>query len=202
MPASSVEESTVSASQVQGAIVRAARKQRISLGGKAALLVAACALGILLRVPALYNSEYDFNSDEAVNALVMKHMMQGREFAVFNWGTTYYGVVEGIFAIPFVAVLGYSPLAFKLSALIGFLILQVSFFLLGRSLYGASAGIAAAAFLAILSPMLIVWSTMASGGYCLIVGWGTLTVLYGLNVARRPSVARATVLGWLLGFGF
>ena len=57
--------------------------------GRVALLLAAVALGILLRVPALYNSEYDFNSDEAVNALVVKHMLEGREFSFFNWGTTY-----------------------------------------------------------------------------------------------------------------
>jgi hypothetical protein len=164
-------------------------------------LLAALALGILLRVPALYNSVYDFNSDEAVNALVMKHMLEGREFTFFNWGTNYYGIVEGLFAVPFVALFGYDPLAFKLSALVGFLILQVSVFLLGRRLYGASAGIAAVAFLSVLSPMLIVWSTMASGGYCLIVGWGTITALYALHLARRLSVARVAVLGWLLGFG-
>jgi hypothetical protein len=170
-------------------------------GGWVALLPAAVAVGILLRIPALYNSAYDFNSDEAVNALVMKHMLEGREFSFFNWGTNYYGIVEGIFAVPFVALLGYEPLAFKLSALIGFLILQVSVFLLGQRLYGASAGIAAAAFLSVLSPMLIVWSTMASGGYCLIVGWGTITALYAFHLTRRPSVAGAAVLGWLLGFG-
>lgn len=170
-------------------------------GGRVALLLAAVALGILLRVPLLYNSTYDFNSDEAVNALVMKHMLEGREFSFFNWGTNYYGIVEGLFAVPFVALFGYEPLAFKLSALVGFLILQVSVFLLGRRLYGASAGIAAAAFLSVLSPMLIMWSTMASGGYCLIVGWGTITALYALRLARRPSVAGAAVFGWLLGFG-
>jgi 4-amino-4-deoxy-L-arabinose transferase-like glycosyltransferase len=170
-------------------------------GGWVALLLAAVALGILLRVPALYNSVYDFNSDEAVNALVMKHMLEGREFSFFNWGTNYYGIVEGLFAVPFVALLGYEPLAFKLSALVGFLILQVSVFLLGRRLYGTSAGIAAAAFLSVLSPMLIVWSTLASGGYCLIVGWGTITALYAFHLARRPSVVGAALFGWLLGFG-
>lgn len=169
--------------------------------GWVALLPAAIALGILLRVPALYNSVYDFNSDEAVNALVMKHMLEGREFSFFNWGANYYGIVEGVFAVPFVALFGYEPLAFKLSALVGFLILQVSVFLLGRRLYGASAGVAAAAFLSVLSPMLMVWSTLASGGYCLIVGWGTISVLYALRLVRRPSVVGAAVLGWLLGFG-
>lgn len=202
MPASSGEESFISASRLQGAGGNAARAQRLSFrGGKAALLLAAVALGILLRIPALYNSKFDFNSDEAVNALVVKHMMEGREFSFFNWGTTYYGVVEGVFSVPFIGLIGYEPLAFKLSALLGFLILQVSVFLLGRRLYGASAGIAAAVLLSVLSPMLIVWSTMASGGYCLIVGWGTITALYALHLSRRLSIAGAAFLGWLLGFG-
>jgi hypothetical protein len=198
----SVEGTSSSAPRVKGSDGHSVKGRHPSFrGGRVALLLAALALGILLRVPALYNSKYDLNSDEAVNALVMKHMLEGREFSFFNWGTTYYGVVESLFAVPFVALFGYEPLAFKLSALIGFLILQVSVFLLGQRLYGASAGIAAAAFLSVLSPMLIVWSTMASGGYCLIVGWGTITALYALYLARRPSVARAAVLGWLLGFG-
>jgi hypothetical protein len=202
MHTGSGEETSSSAPRLRGTGGDPVRAQRPGFrGGRAALLLAAVALGILLRVPALYNSEYDFNSDEAVNALVMKHMLEGREFSFFNWGTTYYGVVEGLFAVPFIALFGYEPLAFKLSALVGFLILQVSVFLLGRRLYGAGAGIAAAAFLSVLSPMLILWSTMASGGYCLIVGWGTITALYALHLARRPSVARAAVFGWLLGFG-
>jgi hypothetical protein len=168
---------------------------------RAALLLAAVVLGILLRIPALYNSRYDFNSDEAVDALVIKHMLEGREFSLFNWGTNYYGIVEGVFAVPFVALFGYEPLAFKLSALIGFLILQGSVFLLGRRLFGTSAGIASVAFLSVLSPMLIEWSTLASGGFCLIVGWGTITALYALHLASRPAVPRAVGFGWLLGFG-
>jgi hypothetical protein len=202
MSTSSGEDSSIFASRLQNEGVNAAWGQRLSFrGGKAALLLAAFALGILVRVPVLYNSRFDFNSDEAVNALVVKHMLEGRDFSFFSWGTTYYGLVEGLFAVPFVALFGYEPLAFKLSALVGFLILQVSVFLLGRRLYGASAGIAAVAFLSVLSPMLIVWSTMASGGYCLIVAWGTISTLYAFHIARRPSVASAAFLGWLIGFG-
>jgi hypothetical protein len=178
------------------------RKWRLSArAGSVALLLASLVLGILLRVPALYNSTYDFNSDEAVNALVIKHMIEGRGFSFFNWGATYYGIVEGLIAIPFIALLGYEPLAFKLSALLGFLILQVSVFLLGGRLFGTKAGIAAAAFLSVLSPMLIVWSTLAAGGYCLIIGWGTITALYASHFIQQPSVTRAAILGWLLGFG-
>lgn len=169
--------------------------------GWIALLLAAIALGILLRVPHLYNSTYNFNSDEAVNALVIKHMLEGREFSLFNWGTTYYGIVEGLFAVPFISLLGYKPLAFKLSALVGFLILQVAVFLLGRRLYGTSAGIIGVAILSVLSPMMIVWSLLASGGYCLIVGWGTIAAYFGLTLTRRFSIGRLAIFGWLLGFG-
>src|ERR1044072_3215871 len=169
--------------------------------GGAALLLAAIVLGLLLRIPALYNSRYDFNSDEAVNALVIKHMLEGREFSLFNWGTNYYGIVEGLFAVPFVALFGYVPLAFKLSALMGFLILQGSIFLLGRRLFGPSARFVSVALLSVFSPMLIVWSTLASGGFCVIVGWGAGTPLYALSLAKRPTVSRVIGFGWLLGFG-
>lgn len=196
------EDPSISASRFPGADGNGVRGPRLSWrSSQVALLLVAFALGILVRIPTLYNSKFDFNSDEAVNALVVKHMLEGRDFSFFNWGTTYYGVVEGLFAVPFVALFGYTPLAFKLSALVGFLILQLAVFLLARRLYGESAGIAAVALLSVLSPMLIVWSTMASGGYCLIVGWGTLTALYAFHFGRRPSVIRAAVLGWLIGFG-
>lgn len=115
-----MEETSSSAPRLQGAVGNPTGGRRPGFsGGRAALLLAAVALGILLRVPALYNSGFDFNSDEAVNALVVKHMLEGREVSFFNWETTYYGVVEGLLAVPFVALFGYEPLAFKLSALIG-----------------------------------------------------------------------------------
>lgn len=166
-----------------------------------ALILAA---SVLPRIPVLYNSPYSFNSDEAVNALVIKHLLERGEVTLHNWDATYYGITEGLLAVPFVWIDGYTPLAFKLSALAGFLLLLVVTYLLGSRLYGRPAGLAAAALLAFFSPQLVLWSTLASGGYTLVIAWGTLTlfVFEGLRSRPRPLPAwRPALFGAMLGFG-
>jgi hypothetical protein len=150
----------------------------------------------------LANAEASFSSDEAVNALAVQHLLAGRELSAFSWDATYYGMAEGLLAVPFVALLGPTALAFKLSAVTGFLALLVAVFSLGRALYGETEGLVTAALLAVFSPQLLRWSTLAVSGFCLIVAWGTLTLLYLLKVLRAPSPLRFAALGILAGFGF
>jgi hypothetical protein len=159
------------------------------------------AASVLPRLPILYNAAALFNSDEAVNALVIKHLLAGKELTLFNWGATYYGIVEGLLAVPFIGLLGTIPLAFKLGALTGFLLLVVAAFLLGRELYGRDAGLCAAALLIAFSPQLVFWSTLASSGYCLIAAWGTVTLLVIARLRRAPSAMAIAGLGFMLGFG-
>ncbi|HWM90327.1 MAG TPA: glycosyltransferase family 39 protein [Thermoanaerobaculia bacterium] len=166
------------------------------------LLGLVLAASLLPRLPLLANAEAGFTSDEAVNALAVQHLLDGREISAFSWDATYYGMVEGLLAIPFVAVLGPTALAFKLSAVVGFLLLVVAVFLLGRALYGETEGIVAAALLTVFSPQLLFWSTLAVSGFCLIVAWGTLTLLCLLRVLKTPSTLRFAMLGFLAGFGF
>ncbi len=154
------------------------------------------------RLPLLANAEAGFTSDEAVNALAVQHLLDGRAFSAFSWDATYYGMVEGFLAIPFIALLGPTGLAFKLSAVVGFLLLVLAVYSLARALYGEAEGLAAAALLAVFSPQLLRWSTLAVSGFCLIVAWGTLTLLYLLRVLRAPSPVRFATLGFLAGFGF
>jgi hypothetical protein len=163
-----------------------------------ALILAA---SVLPRLPILCNAAALFNSDEAVNALVIKHLLAGRELTLFNWGATYYGIVEGLLAVPFVGLLGTTALAFKLGALCGYLLLVAAAFLLGSELYGRAGGLSAAALLIAFSPQLVFWSTLASSGYCLIVAWGTLTFLALARLRRAPSALAAAGLGFMIGFG-
>lgn len=168
----------------------------------ALLLGLLLAASLLPRIPLLANAEAAFTSDEAVDALAVQHLLAGTEISAFNWDTTYYGIVEGLMAIPFVAVLGPSALAFKLSAVVGFLALLVAVFSLGRALYGEAEGLAGAALLAVFSPQLVFWSTLAAGGYCLVVAWGTLTLLCFLHALRAPARRlRFAALGFFAGFG-
>jgi hypothetical protein len=156
------------------------------------------------RLPVLYNAADAFNSDEAVNALVIKHLLERGELTLHNWDATYYGIVEGLLAVPFVWIGGYTPLAFKLSAIVGFLLLLLASYLLGARLYGRAEGLTAAALLAVFSPQLVLWSTLASGGYTLVIAWGTFTfaVFAALLAGPRPLPAwKLALFGWILGFG-
>jgi hypothetical protein len=156
------------------------------------------------RLPVLYNAADAFNSDEAVNALVIKHLLERGELTLHNWDATYYGIVEGLLAIPFVWIDGYTPLAFKLSAIVGFLLLLLATYLLGARLFGRAAGLTAAALLAAFSPQLVLWSTLASGGYTLVIAWGTFTfaAFSALIAGPRPLPAwKLALFGWILGFG-
>ncbi|HVS00708.1 MAG TPA: glycosyltransferase family 39 protein [Thermoanaerobaculia bacterium] len=169
------------------------------------LLLLIAALSVVPRLPFFANAAAGFNSDEAVNALVIKHLVEGKERTFYSWDATYYGLVEGVMALPFVWAQGFTPLAFRLAAFLGFLLLLAVTFLLGRRLFGTAEGLVAAALLAVFSPLAVLWSTMASGGYLLVVAWGTLTLLW-LDVVRglppeRRAGWRWVVLGFLLGFG-
>jgi len=164
-------------------------------------LLAVLGTGLALRVPALVNAAGLLNSDEAVNALFIRHLVAGRELALHPWDVTYYGIVEGLLALPFAAVLGFTPLAFKLAAVVGFLALQLGVFRLGRQLYGTNEGIAAALLLAAFSPQLVSWSTLAVGGIVLTVAWGTWTLCRLHTLGREPSPWRVASLGLMVGFG-
>ena len=164
-------------------------------------LLAVLALGLLPRLPLLYNAAALFNSDEAVNALTIRHLFGG-EIRLHAWGVTYYGLTEGLLALPFVAVLGSTALAFKLAAVAAFLALLGAVYLLGRQIYGPGAGLAAAALLALFSPQAVRWSSMAASGLALIVAWGTLVLLWHERLRRRPPRApELFAFGCFAGFG-
>jgi len=168
---------------------------------QALALLAIFGAGLALRIPRLINAAAYLSSDEAVDALFMRHLVAGRELALHPWSVSYYGIVEGLLALPFAAVLGLTPLAWKLGAVVGFLALQYGVFRLGRQLYGTNEGIAAALLLAAFSPQLVSWSTLAAGGIVLVVGWGTLTLCRLQTLWRDPSSWRAASLGFMIGFG-
>ena len=166
-----------------------------------AAVLALIALAGLVRLPVFLNAWGDFNSDEAVNALVIRHLLTQGELALHSWDTTYYGMVEGWIALPFVGLLGFEPMAFRLGAFAGHALLMAWTFALGRRVFGAAVGLVAAAILAVLSPQVVQWSTLASGGYLLTVAWGTLSFLVLEATRRRPTLPRLALLGFVLGFG-
>lgn len=165
-----------------------------------AVLALLLAAAVLPRVPLLASAAHAFIADEAVDALVVQHLLRG-EPALYNWDTTYYGIAEGLLTIPLVWLLGATPFAFKLGAVVLFLALVALVFLLGAQVYGPREGLAAAALLVAFSPQLVRWSTLAAGGFGLLAAWGTLTLCHVHALRAREPRAGWVLLGFLIGFG-
>jgi hypothetical protein len=168
----------------------------------ALLLAVILAATVVPRLPFLANAAHSLDSDEAANALALHHMLDGDGFRFHGWGVTHFGIQESVLAIPFVLLLGHDPLAFKLAAVTGFLFLVLSTFVLGATLYGRAAGLAAAALLITFSPHVVQWSTLAVVGFGLVMGWGSLLLAFLARLERRPTRLGFAWLGFMAGFGF
>jgi hypothetical protein len=164
-----------------------------------ALLLAVLAVGA--RLPFLISGKIAFDSDEAVEGLMARHVLHG-EFPAFFWGQAFKGVPEvyagaGAFAVagPGVAVLKSVTLAFFA------IFVALNFVLLDKT---ASRWLAVAASLLLIvaPPALVFWSLDASAEYILLMLLGTLFLLLCLRwqEARSPIVLGA--IGLVTGIGF
>jgi hypothetical protein len=169
--------------------------------GAGAALAVMLLVAVVARIPVLWNAAPLFNSDEAVDALVVHRMMTGGAFSFYNWDATSYGVAEGLLSVPFAAALGYEPIAFKLAAVTTLLVFVVMAFALARRLYGDESAVAAAAAAAVFSPQIVQWSTMASGGYLLVVALGTAGFVLLARSGGRGGGRSAAFFGAFCGFG-
>jgi hypothetical protein len=164
------------------------------------VFAALLAFALALRLPLLHSADATFNSDEAVNALGIEHALHG-ELRLSFWDASYYGIVEGLLALPFVPFFGTTAVAFRLGAVAGFLLAIAGCGLLARRLFGRGAEAAALLVVVAGSTDLVRWSAIASGGYFLVVACGAFAVLAFLAADERPSPARWLLAGGLATFG-
>lgn len=147
------------------------------------------ALAVGARLPFLVTGKIPFDSDEAVEGLMARHVLNG-EFPAFFWGQAFKGVPEvyasaGAFALfgSSVAILKGVTLAFFAAYV------ALNFVLLDRI---ASRWIAVSASLLLIAapPALVFWSLDASAEYVLIMLLGTtLLLLTNPDSVARPDTA-------------
>src|SRR4029078_4870084 len=82
-------------------------------------LLAIAALAVVVRVPFLLYGERFFDSDQAVEGLMARHLLQG-EFPIFLWGQHYKGVPEVYLAAPVFWLFGSSVVALEAATLVCF----------------------------------------------------------------------------------
>ncbi|MBK9063725.1 MAG: hypothetical protein IPL89_11105 [Acidobacteria bacterium] len=146
------------------------------------------------------------SADQAVVALMARHILEGRGHPVFYWGATYGGTLEPHLLAPLFGLLGATPEAFR-----GFYVALWAVFWAGTAAYaarffGRRAGLLAAAYLAI-PPFFLPYKVLTSDGAYASVALLGLAVLWLATEADarleagRPAGALLALLGLAAGVG-
>ncbi|MDL2718969.1 MAG: hypothetical protein PT977_14575 [Acidobacteriota bacterium] len=146
------------------------------------------------------------SADQAVVALMARHILEGRGHPVFYWGATYGGTLEPHLLAPVFGLFGATPAAFR-----AFYVALWALFAAGTAAYtarffGRRAGLLAAAYLAI-PPFFLPYKVLTSDGAYASVALLGLAVLWLATDADsrlekgRGADATLALLGFAAGVG-
>jgi hypothetical protein len=167
--------------------------------------VIVAAATIAARLPFLLWADRFFDSDEAVEGLMARHVLLG-EHPAFLWGQRYKGVPEVYLSaavfhwIPSTAASGVAVVALKAVTLVCFAaFVCLNFWLLTR-LFNRRISCIATSLLIVCPPSLVLWSLSASAEIVMSLIAGTVLCL-GIEAWRR-SGSRAGAVAAAAAFGF
>ena len=152
-----------------------------------------------------------FNSDEAVVALMARHILQG-ERPVFFYGQAYMGSLDAFFVAGGFALFGQHIWVIRLVQALLYLGIIFTTIWIGKEAFNSlRTGILAGVLLAIPTVNVHLYTTASLGGYGEALLLGNLTLLVSVVLARRyllveKAQARApwwlfALFGWLVGCG-
>ncbi len=147
-----------------------------------------------------------FNSDEAVVALMARHILQG-ERPVFFYGQAYMGSLDAFLIAGGFWIFGEHIWVMRMIQGLLYLAVLGTTAWIGVKAFGSlETGILAAALLAVPTVNVTLYTTATLGGYGEALLIGNLIVLSGLRIANKLSGENGTntLKLWLecLGFGF
>jgi hypothetical protein len=152
------------------------------------------------RLPQLLSENLILDGDEAIVALMSKHLYEGKDLSLFFWGQTYgFSLIEMLFISIGYLIGGINDISVKCSMLALWCVGVVFFFLFVRPWYAKDSFIPLLVTLAfILLPAWAVWSMKARGGYltAFTASFVLLHLLYQKKFLR--SVIYQLVVGILL----
>lgn len=156
----------------------------------------AVALGAAVRVWAALQWRMNFDSDEAIFALMARHILQG-QFTPVVYGTEHLGSIESIISAGAMAIAGPSVPVFRSSAvalMIIFLILSAVY--ISRH-WGLRVAFLATTFLALPGFHVLEWTFQPIGDYAVMLATGVAILL----LAERLPQASPKRLGIILAIG-
>lgn len=128
------------------------------------LLVLVC---IATRLPQLLNPAIALDGDEAVSAMMVKHMIAGKEFPLYFYGQNYgFSLIESLWCIPLSLIAGVTTFSIKASILSLWTLGIVFFYKTLRTVNTSNSFVPLLiALLLATTPAWAVWSMKARGGY-------------------------------------
>jgi hypothetical protein len=173
----------------------------IGLAG-ATIVAAALKIGLLL------TGVVPFNADEAIVALMARHILEG-ERPVFFYGQLYMGSMDAYLISGMFKVIGNQVWGVRLVQIGLYSLTIVTTALLGKQLTGKwKVGILAAWFLAIPNISTTLYTTVSMGGYGEMLLIGNLILLTTVRIVKDLSFDQEKVsfipwfgLGFFCGFG-
>ena len=164
-------------------------------------LLVVAALTLAVRLPFLLHGERFFDSDEAVEGLMTRHLLHG-EYPIYLWGQQYKGVPEVYLAGLFFAAAGPTVVALKAATLACFMAFVCLQFALVQRLSSARIAWLTTGFLIVGPPSLVLWTLSANAEVVMTLLAGAV-LGHGLERWRRTgSLTALTVAGVAIGFAF
>jgi 4-amino-4-deoxy-L-arabinose transferase-like glycosyltransferase len=167
----------------------------------------------LLKLGLLLAGVVPFNGDEAIVALMARHIVQG-ERPVFFYGQAYMGSLDAYLIAGLFGIFGPSVMAVRVVQVAVYLATLATTYWLGRRIFRSEwiAG-AATVFLAIPPVLTTVYTTVTLGSYGEVLLIGNLLLLLALSLGeaaaappgRQPAWRQPAgwlLLGFLGGLGF
>lgn len=161
-------------------------------------------IAAVYRIDFLNALNYRIDSDEAIVGLMAKHINEGKTFPVFYYGQHYMGSFEAMAVSLFFKLFGMSSKVLKLVPMFFSLLLIPCVYFLGKEVSGRKCGLISACYISIAPPTLVIWSSMARGGFIETLVLSTLALIIFIRWLKEENLSlfRIFLVGLILGFGW
>ncbi|MBN2207424.1 MAG: glycosyltransferase family 39 protein [Candidatus Aminicenantes bacterium] len=179
------------------------KKLRLRRPGRDALLLAALLLlAVAVRVPYFVHGAGLVTSDDAIPALMGKHIAEGRIAPVSYYGQLYMGSLSSHWFAVFFKLFGYSVFVLQLATLLFYLGFMAGEYLFLKELFDRTFALLVTLFLALPIGELVRVSFDDTSAYPLVLLFGTFLLFLAHRIAWKGEERRLAAFGFLTGLAF
>lgn len=161
-------------------------------------VVAALALGALVRLGLILAGWPATDSDEGTMGLMALHIRAGHDFPLMFYGQVYMGTLQAYLGALLFAIFGPSTLTLRLGLLLLYVLFTATMYALVHLLYDRWFALLALGLLALGGPDLLHAQLLALGGYPETLLFSALALLLASWLAITPTQEDGRPRGWRL----